>query len=207
MRTNSPITGDACVTKTRRRFDADRTPRELTFSTYRRHRFLSRDRVRCWFAEALQFQRAKHPVDVWAYVLMPDHVHLLVAPRSNDGDVVDIGRFVGRVKESVSRRAMAWLANNDPAWLDKLTLSDRARPTRHFWQPGGGYDRNVTNETTLGAMIDYIHANPVRAGLVKHPTAWEWSSGRWYAGEKDVPIAMDATLPDGTNVSELALPQ
>lgn len=203
MRAKSPVTGKPRVAKTLRRFDADRSPRELTFSTYRRHRFLLKERVRQWFAEALQSQRRKHPVDVWAYVLMPDHVHLLVAPRDEQ---VDIARFVGRIKEGVSRRAMAWLAENDPAWLDQLTLSDRARPTRHFWQPGGGYDRNVTNESTLGAMIDYIHANPVRAGLVEKPTDWEWSSARWYTGVKDVPIAIDATLPDDTRVSELAPP-
>ena len=43
----------------------------------------------------------------------------------------------------------------------------------------------------LRTMIDYIHNNPFRRGLVDHPTDWPWSSARFYAGEKDVPLVMD----------------
>jgi putative transposase len=45
-----------------------------------------------------------------------------------------------------------------------------------FWQPGGGYDRNITDKDTLVRMIDYIHENPVRKGLVTDPLDWKWSS-------------------------------
>jgi putative transposase len=63
---------------------------------------------------------------------------------------------------------------------------------RHrFWQPGGGYDRNITSSETLLAMIEYIHANPVRRGLVARMEDWEWSSARWYAGIRPVKIEMD----------------
>jgi putative transposase len=41
-----------------------------------------------------------------------------------------------------------------------------------FWQRGGGYDRNITELATLLSMIDYIHHNPARRGLVKPPTDW-----------------------------------
>jgi hypothetical protein len=60
-----------------------------------------------------------------------------------------------------------------------------------FWQRGGGYDRNVHEITTLRAMIEYIHLNPVRRGLVKEVVDWPWSSARFYAGLDNVNLAMD----------------
>ena len=46
-------------------------------------------------------------------------------------------------------------------------------------------------------MIEYIHHNPVRRGLVGNPTDWLWSSAGWYAGVKDVPLKMDPLSPLG----------
>jgi putative transposase len=43
-------------------------------------------------------------------------------------------------------------------------------------------------------MIDYLHANPVRRGLVAKAEDWEWSSTRWYAGMRLVPIEMDSMV-------------
>ena len=63
-----------------------------------------------------------------------------------------------------------------------------------FWQPGGGYDRNITSTEALRAMIDYIHANPVRRGLVARVEDWEWSSARWYVGIQPVRIEMDSQV-------------
>ena len=64
----------------------------------------------------------------------------------------------------------------------------------HFWQPGGGYDRNIVTMRTLMASILYVHANPVRRGLVVSPTDWEWSSACCYEGERDVKLRIDATM-------------
>jgi len=61
----------------------------------------------------------------------------------------------------------------------------------HFWQRDGGYDRNIQEPATLRKMIDYVHNNPVRRGLVDQPTDWPWSSAWFYAGEKDVTLVMD----------------
>ncbi len=66
---------------------------------------------------------------------------------------------------------------------------------RRFWQPGGGYDRNVIERHTVQEMIDYIQANPMRRGLVQRAIDWRWSRARWYAGIRPVPIEMDATIP------------
>ncbi len=106
-----------------------------------------------------------------------------------------VGRFAGSVKEKVSRKAVAWLEEHAPEWIPKITVIEGDKTYRRFWQPGGGYDRNVDDLRTLQSMIDYVHANPVRRGLVQRAVDWEWSSARWYAGMRPVWIEMDRTLP------------
>lgn len=192
MRRTDPITGRTFYSKQRRRFDDDSAPRELTFSCYSGFRFLAADRTRSWFVEAVQEHRQKRPIDCWAYVLMPEHVHLLVVPREPG---VEVGRFAGAVKEQVARQAIAWLEQNAPDWIPKITVREGGKTRRRFWQPGGGYDRNVQTVRALHAMIDYLHANPVRRGLVERPIDWKWSSARWYAGLPDPVLEMDRTLP------------
>jgi len=192
MYVNDPRTGRQHVSKKRRRRTGDRCPHELTFSCFNRYRFLDRDRSREWFIEELRNARSKWPVDLWAYVIMPEHVHLLVAPRQGNEDVA---RFAGSLKQAVARRAVQWLRENAPEWIPKITVVEGGREVRRFWQPGGGYDRGVEQPGTLKSMIDYIHANPVRRGLVERCEDWKWSSAQWYAGVSPVLIEMDATLP------------
>jgi putative transposase len=104
-----------------------------------------------------------------------------------------------RACRSVTEVAIQHLQSNSPEWLARVRVREGPRLRRHFWQPGGGYDRNITSTEALRAMIDYIHANPVRRGLVARAEEWEWSSARWYAGLRPVKLEMDRGV-----LSELA---
>jgi putative transposase len=160
----------------------------LTFSCYRRLPLLSRERTCEWFRLALEEARAKFGFELWAYVFMPDHVHLLVNP----GDAAQqMSRFLQAIKEPVARQAIAYLKVHSPQWLTRLTVQEGQRVRHRFWQPGGGYDRNITSSEALRAMVEYIHANPVRRGLVARAEDWQWSSAGWYAGIRPVRIEMD----------------
>ena len=64
-------------------------------------------------------------------------------------------------------------------WSESLASGARRR-SGCSWQSGGGYDRNITDGATLLKMIDYIHLNPVRKGLVERASDWTWSSAGWY---------------------------
>jgi putative transposase len=192
MRIFDPKTGKPFFQKLRKLRERGREPRELTFSCYKKFPFLNRDRTRQWFVEALNEQRKACSMDLWAYVIMPDHVHLVVSPRTRGKDV---SHFQGAVKEQVGRRAVQWLEEHAPHWIPKITVREGTLIRRRFWQPGGGYDRNVIQIESLLEMIRYVHANPIRRELAKRSTEWEWSSARWYAGIRPVPIEMDATLP------------
>ena len=97
----------------------------------------------------------------------------------------------------IGRKAMNFLRRTNPRWLERLTTRHpNGKVERHFWQPGGGYDRNIFTMKALVGSIYYIHANPVRRDLAACPTDWEWGSARWYEGDGDVKLPMDATMPD-----------
>jgi putative transposase len=163
---------------------------EFTFFCYRRLKLLNRDRSRKWFVDPLDTARRKHQLELWAYVIMPEHVHVLFAPLDA---AYRIRIILQSIKQPPMRRAINWLRENNPAWLDRLRA-----PTNgdlHFWQPGGGYDRNVNSASTAWNIVNYIHENPVKRGLVNRSVDLPWSSARWYAGEGDVMLPMDATPP------------
>jgi putative transposase len=162
---------------------------EFTFSCFRRLPLLNRDRTRRWFLEALDSARRRRNLALWAYVVMPEHVHVIVYPRDA---TFQVGLIRTALKEPVQRKALAFLRRPAPAFLERLRDEQpKGQVHRRFWQRGGGYDRNVTDPETLRTMIEYIHNNPVRRGLVSCAADWPWSSARFYEGAGDVPLAMD----------------
>mgnify|MGYP006876301261 CR=1 FL=1 len=60
-----------------------------------------------------------------------------------------------------------------------------------FWQSGGGYDRNISESRTLMSMMDYVHQNPSRRGLVERAADWRWSSAGWYEGAPSCDLIPD----------------
>jgi putative transposase len=163
----------------RRNFNLPGHVHELTFSCYRRYPFLSSDRTCNWFIESLEKARRQLEFSVWAYVLMPEHVHLLIWPRQPQYDVAKIR---SAIKEPVGRRAIVFLEKNSSEWLSRVTRKRGRKIERLFWQSGGGYDRNIEPVGVLLAAIEYIHRNPVRRGLVKQADDWRWSSAGHYLG-------------------------
>ena len=147
---------------------------ELTFSCYRRFRFLLKDRSCQWLADRIRTVcKEELNYSPWAYVFMPDHVHLIVFPNERE---YDSSEFLRRVKEPVSRKAVQFLKREAPEWLPRIRVRRGKRVEHHFWQPGRGHDRNIVNSVTLRSMIDYIHLNPVRKALVERAKDWKWSS-------------------------------
>ena len=153
---------------------------ELTFSCYRKFPFLSKDRTCEWLAEQLDLVRRELNYHLYAYVFMPDHVHLLVMPVEHE---YDTATFLKRLKEPVSRKAIQFLKQNSPEWLERIRVRRGPKVEHHFWQPGRGYDRNIEKGTTLLSMVEYTHMNPVRKKFVQHAKEWKWSSAGWFAGQ------------------------
>ena len=140
---------------------------------------LSKDRTCQWLADAIAIACRDLNYSLWAYVFMPEHVHLIVCPRER---AYDTSEFLRHVKEPVSREAVLFLKRESPEWLSRIQAIHGSSVKHHFWQPGRGHDRNIISGRTLQQMIEYVHLNPVRRGLVERISEWKWSSAGWFEG-------------------------
>jgi len=132
----------------------------VTFSCYHRLPYLDNDQARTVFLETLERLRARHRFHVFGYVLMPEHVHLLLSEPPKP----PLGIVLRALKTETSKKLKA----------------DRPR----FWQLNY-YDFNVFSQAKFTEKLRYIHRNPVERGLVENPEDWPWSSYRhWLSGEE-----------------------
>jgi putative transposase len=123
-----------------KRYDISGDAHCLTFSCFHRLPLFSRDRSRGWMLDALELGRHEKLFDMWAFVVMPEHVHVVVRP----GEDVGISRILKSLKQSVSRRALEWLQAHEPKFVARLeVVQPNGRRIFRFWQRGGGYDRNL----------------------------------------------------------------
>ncbi|UCC29445.1 MAG: transposase [Phycisphaerales bacterium] len=181
--------------KTCRRYDQPGHAHSLTFSCYQRRPFLTRPRTCEWMLGAIVATRAKHNVHLWAYVIMPEHVHLPLYPTR---PAYNVSRILTTLKQSVSKRAIHYVRVHAPAFLKQMVDEQPSgRRSVRFWQRGGGYDSNLWSPRHIWETIDYIHGNPVRRGLCESDADWHWSSAGAYLGVADGPLAVDTeSLPD-----------
>lgn len=134
----------------------------LTFSCYRRLPLLGTHAAYSIFEQELETVRMRYGFVVAGYVLMPEHVHLLVG----ETRTASLAVALQVLKQQTSR---------------KLKKAGAAQ----FWQRRY-YDFNVWTEQKIVEKLNYMHRNPVQRGLVAMPEDWRWSSFCHYAtGEQD----------------------
>jgi len=105
---------------------------------------------------------AKYKVQVWAYCLMPNHVHLVAVPETKES----LNLAIGEAHRRYTRRV-----NFREGWRG------------HLWQ--GRFSSFILDQNYLLACTRYVELNPVRAGMVKNPQSWRWSSADAHAQRKD----------------------
>ena len=140
----------------------------VTFCCYHRRPLLTSDESRRIFESALERVRRRYRLEVYGYVVMPEHVHLLLS-EPQQGTLADA---LKSLKQGVARR----LIGNLPL-KPKPGLSGAPE---HFWQKRY-YDFNVRNYPQFVEKRRYIHRNPVKRGLCHRPEDWQWSSFLHYA--------------------------
>jgi putative transposase len=146
----------------------------ITFSCFRLQPYLRSAAARSLFEQSLERMRKRYDFYVVGYVVMPEHVHLLVSEPAN----APLSKAILALKLSISKLS-------------------RQRP---FWQ-ARYYDFNIFSGRKHIEKLRYIHRNPgspahelcalgwkpVKRGLVKEPLDWQWSSFRHYAtGERGI---------------------
>jgi putative transposase len=112
-------------------------------------------------------------VEIWAWCLMPNHVHLILAPHDTDG--------LRRALAAVHRRYAG-------------VIHARRKRSGHFWQ--GRFGCAVMDDEYLAAALRYVSLNPVRARLVKRARDWRWSSTRAHLSGRDDGITALAPIRD-----------
>lgn len=105
-------------------------------------------------------------VSIWFYCLMPNHVHLVAVPQSQDG----LRRAIGEAHRRYTRR-----------------INFRENWRGHLWQ--GRFSSFVMDEKYLMKAVRYVAMNPVRAGIVKRPEQYRWSSSSAYLNRKKRPLS------------------
>jgi putative transposase len=128
----------------------------VTFGCYHRALSFSSDAAKLVFETGLERVRFSYGLCVYGYVVMPDHVHLLIS----EPPQAPLSEAIKSLKQGVSRR-----------------LIDAAD---HFWQKRY-YDFNIRDYSQFQEKLRYIHRNPVARELCTRPEEWEWSSFRHYA--------------------------
>jgi putative transposase len=127
----------------------------ITFSCYRREPNLTTPVSRDTFLDSLELTRRRYNLEILGYVVMPEHVHLLLSePEAREKS---LSKALQSLKLSVSKR---------------LTQ-------RPFWQVRY-YDFDVFTHNKRVEKLKYMHRNPVTRGLVEKPEDWLWSSYRYY---------------------------
>ncbi len=171
-----------------KRYDISGQGHCLTFSCFRGIPFFRKGRCCRWMLEALARGRERGLYALFGFVIMPEHVHVVLLPLQGAA----ISGILTALKQPVSKRALLWAREQTPAFLDRMEDRQPNGEVHHrFWQRGGGYDRNLRSPHDVVEKIGYIHANPVRRGLVERAADWPWSSYRaWTTGE-DEPIPLD----------------
>ncbi|QDT66105.1 REP-associated tyrosine transposase [Calycomorphotria hydatis] len=139
----------------------------VTFSCYKRRRLLDEDRLKRIVLGTLSTQLNVFSATCIGYVVMPDHVHAMVwFPKPHC-----LSDFMRNWKESSSFRAAEFLKSSN--YFKDIGTDDP------FWQPKY-YPFSLYSRDKVEEKLDYMHENPVRAGLVKRAVDWPWSSARWY---------------------------
>jgi REP-associated tyrosine transposase len=140
----------------------------ITFSCYRRRPLLQSSASRDYFEATLEHVRRWYGLCIIGYVVMPEHVHLLLTEPERRSLAIAI-----QMLKQVSGR--------------KLAIPDKSP----FWQRRY-YDRNVRGTEELYNALNYIHYNPVKRGLAEQPSQWRWSSCRHHLTGDDGVIEIES---------------
>ncbi|HTV58662.1 MAG TPA: transposase [Verrucomicrobiae bacterium] len=153
-----------------RRFYGCRHLHFITFSCYQRLPLLGAPEARNFLLQILAETRQRLVFTLAGYVVMPEHVHLLIG----EPEIGNPSKVVQILKQRVS------------CTLRKNSVGALNPAIRSFWHTRF-YDFNIWSLKKKNEKLHYLHFNPVKRGLVENPEDWEWSSYRFYSlGEKSL---------------------
>lgn len=145
----------------------------ITFCCYQRRHLLGTIRARNLVVKILEEVRTRYGFALVGYVVMPEHVHLLIS----ESEAVRPAKVMQVFKQRVSRRMRG--RKRGQRGQRALPFAEESEVLRRFWQRRY-HDFNVYSRAKVLEKLHYMHANPVDAKLVTHPGDWPWSSWCFY---------------------------
>jgi putative transposase len=155
----------------------------ITCSCYRRLPFLSTARNRDLFLSILEQTRQRYRFVVVGYVVMPEHIHLLLT----EPEVGTLSTVMQVLKQRTARVSLPKRKRRNPR---QRNLFGNEPQHRAFWQ-ARFYDFNVWTTKKRVEKLRYMHRNPVKRGLVGSPEEWGWSSYRLYRLDEAGPVRVN----------------
>ncbi len=187
-----------------RRFHESGQSHFITFSCYRRQPYFASAEVFDLFVGCLEDMRVRFDLCVYGYVVMPEHVHLLLSEPAafardcssqvsaqrtgaNLGHLATVAEAMHYLKLSFAKRLRRLRSSSSTSSSSQVSaqrtganLGHPPYPPGSFWEKRY-YDRNVRDYDEFTVKLRYLHRNPVKRGLVHTPEEWKWSSYRHYA--------------------------
>ena len=164
----------------------------LTSVTHNRLAIFRADKLKEVVCKALDEARKSAGFLIFAYVVMPDHLHLLTDNAKSTSETL---RYTNGI---IAKRVIDYLKeNNLDSCLAKLRIQLREREHKHsvFQHHPNAFE--IYGEDKMMEKVNYIHLNPVRAGLVKVPDDYRFSSSRqWHGKAIEDELAMDGSEND-----------
>jgi putative transposase len=153
----------------------------VTGNCYQRAKAFRKERCCLEFLQAVQELKEARPFKLIAYVLMPDHFHLIVNP--SDGAITNL---TGALKGLSARR----IIDASPHEAFRLSQPAPDGATHQVWQESFKA-LPLWSDWMIWQKINYIHNDPVRAGLVKSAADYRWSSFRAFYQQSIEPLPVD----------------
>jgi putative transposase len=167
-------------------FDHDNRARFVTFCTHQRIPVLTNNRFRRIFIDVVERVRRDTGFRLLAYVLMPEHVHLVIVPPES----AELGPLGGEIKRISSLQIHESMDNAKGHLVTRLTVIRDGAKKFTLWQRRC-YDHNCRTVESVWEKVNYCHNNPVVRRLVESPEDYRWSSYMAYLGREDAILAID----------------
>jgi putative transposase len=159
------------------------SPALYHLSCYRRLPFLRTTRSRDRFLAILEQTRQRYHFVVVGYVVMPEHIHLLIT----EPEIATPSTVMQVLKQRTARALLPKKRESDSR---QRFLFGEDLPRTPFWQ-ARFYDFNVWTTKKRVEKLRYMHRNPVKRGLVSSPEEWRWSSYRFYFLDEAGPVRVN----------------
>jgi putative transposase len=158
-------------------YDEDGHAHFVTFSCFKKRRLLDHDKTKEIVLSVLEKQLTNESAHCFGFVIMPNHVHAVLW----FSETGSLASFMKAWKQQTSFQIKQFFTRGQTRYSDTFDLADPIWQARY-------YDFNVYSERKLQEKLQYMHENPVRAGLIATPSEWPFSSARFYETGESVGV-------------------